>query len=199
MPPPGTVVALPVPVSGAARTTPGGVGQHCDAAGVDASAISGCHYQGSLTAGTIFQHTRKPLTMWFRAIWWVTAQKNGASALGLQRILGLGSYLTAWTWLHKLRRAMVRPGRDRLHGQVEVDETYIGGFEEGVRGRQTETKALVAVACEEDGEAIGRIRLRQVHDASAASLQAFIEEAIQPDSVVHTDGWEGYAGLEVKG
>ena len=116
MPPPGTVVALPVPVSGAARTTPGGVGQHCDAAGVDASAISGCQYQGSLTAGTIFQHTRKPLTMWFRAIWWVTAQKNGASALGLQRILGLGSYLTAWTWLHKLRRAMVRPGCDRLHG-----------------------------------------------------------------------------------
>ena len=122
MPPPGTVVALPVPVSGAARTTPGGVGQHCDAAGVDASAISGCQYQGSLTAGTIFQHTRKPLTIWFRAIWWVTAQKNGASALALQRILGLGSYLTAWTWLHKLRRAMVRPGRDRLHGQVEVDE-----------------------------------------------------------------------------
>lgn len=160
---------------------------------------SGCQYQVSLTAGTIFQDTRKPLTMWFRAIWWVTAQKNGASALGLQRILGLGSYLTAWTWLHKLRRAMVRPGRDRLHGQVEVDETYIGGLEEGVRGRQTETKALVAVACEEDGEAIGRIRLRQVHDASAASLQGFVAEAIQPGSVVHTDGWEGYSGLETKG
>ena len=83
---------------------------------------AGCQYQASLTAGTIFQDTRKALTLWFRAIWWVTAQKNGASALGLQRILGLGSYLTAWTWLHKLRRAMVRPGRDRLHGQVEVDE-----------------------------------------------------------------------------
>ena len=160
---------------------------------------AGCEYQASLTAGTIFQDTRKPLTAWFRAIWWVTAQKNGASALGLQRILGLGSYLTAWTWLHKLRRAMVRPGRDRLHGQVEVDETYIGGLEEGVRGRQTETKALVAVACEEDGEAIGRIRLRQIPDASAASLHAFVEEAIQPGSVVHTDGWEGYAGLEAKG
>jgi len=160
---------------------------------------AGCEHQASLTAGTIFQDTRKPLTMWFRAIWWVTAQKNGASALGLQRILGLGSYLTAWTWLHKLRRAMVRPGRDRLHGQVEVDETYIGGLEEGVRGRQTETKALVAVACEEDGEAIGRIRLRQIPDASAASLHAFVEEAIQPGSVVHTDGWEGYAGLEAKG
>jgi len=137
--------------------------------------------------------------MWFRAIWWVTAQKNGASALGLQRILGLGSYFTAWTWLHKLRRAMVRPGRDRLHGRVEVDETYIGGLEEGVRGRQTETKALVAVACEEDGRAIGRIRLRRIRDASAASLEAFVAEAIEPGSVVHTDGWEGYASLEMKG
>src|SRR5271157_2413821 len=112
---------------------------------------AGCQYQGSLTAGTIFQDTRKPLTLWFRAIWWVTTQKNGASALGLQRILGLGSYVTAWTWLHKLRRAMVRPGRDRLSGRVEVDETYVGGLEEGVRGRQTETKALVAIACEQDG------------------------------------------------
>jgi len=160
---------------------------------------AGCQYQASLTAGTIFQDTRKPLTMWFRAIWWVTAQKNGASALGLQRILGLGSYFTAWTWLHKLRRAMVRPGRDRLHGRVEVDETYIGGLEEGVRGRQTETKALVAVACEEEGRAIGRIRLRRIRDASAASLEAFVAEAIEPGSVVHTDGWEGYASLEMKG
>ena len=91
--------------------------------------------------GTIFQDSRKPLTLWFRAMWWVTSQKNGASALGLQRVLGLGSYKTAWSWLHKLRRAMVRPGRGRLSGRVEVDETYLGGVEEGVRGRQTETKA----------------------------------------------------------
>jgi transposase-like protein len=160
---------------------------------------SGCQYQASLTAGTIFQDTRKPLTLWFRAIWWVTAQKNGASALGLQRILGLGSYFTAWTWLHKLRRAMVRPGRDRLQGRVEVDETFIGGLEEGKHGRQRETKALIAVACEEDGKAMGRIRLRRIRDASAPSLQAFIREAIQPGSVVHTDGWEGYTGLEPRG
>jgi transposase-like protein len=160
---------------------------------------AGCQYQGSLTAGTIFQDTRKPLTLWFRAIWWVTTQKNGASALGLQRILGLGSYVTAWTWLHKLRRAMVRPGRDRLSGRVEVDETYVGGLEEGVRGRQTETKALVAIACEEDGRGVGRIRLRHIQDASAASLHGFVQEAIDPGSVVHTDGWEGYAGLEAKG
>lgn len=160
---------------------------------------AGCQYQGSLTAGTMFQDTRKPLTLWFRAIWWVTTQKNGASALGLQRILGLGSYVTAWTWLHKLRRAMVRPGRDRLSGRVEVDETYVGGLEEGVRGRQTETKALVAIACEEDGSGVGRIRLRHIQDASAASLHAFVQEAIEPGSVVHTDGWEGYAGLQAKG
>ena len=158
-----------------------------------------CQYQGSVTAGTIFQDTRKPLTLWFRAIWWVTTQKNGASALGVQRILGLGSYTTAWIWLHKLRRAMVRPGRDRLSGRVEVDETYIGAVEEGTRGRQKETKALVAIACEEDGRGIGRIRLRHIPDASAASLHAFVEEAIEPGSVVHTDGWESYAGLEEKG
>lgn len=96
-----------------------------------------------MIAGTIFQDTHKPLTMWFRAIWWVTSQKNGASALGLKRILGLGSYQTAWAWLHKLRRAMVRPGRDRLSGKVEVDETYLGSLEEGVRGRKMEKKALI--------------------------------------------------------
>jgi len=158
-----------------------------------------CHHQASVTAGTIFQDTRKPLTLWFRAIWWVTAQKHGASALELQRVLGLRSYVTAWTWLHKLRRAMVRPGRDRLHGPVEVDETYVGGIEEGVRGRQTETKALVAVACEERGKGIGRIRLRRIDDASGHALETFITEAIEPDSLVHTDGWEGYSGLTGKG
>ncbi len=158
-----------------------------------------CGAQVSVTAGTIFQDTRHPLTLWFRAMWWVTTQKNGASALGLQRILGLGSYKTAWAWLHKLRRAMVRPSRDRLRGWVEVDETYIGGLEEGVSGRQTETKALVAVACEQDGPGMGRIRLRRITDASAASLHQFLEESIEPGSGVHTDGWDGYAGLEAKG
>ena len=160
---------------------------------------AGCQHQASVTAGTIFQDTRKPLTLWFRAMWWVTAQKHGASALELQRVLGLGSYVTAWTWLHKLRRAMVRPGRDRLHGRVEVDETYVGGIEEGVRGRQTETKALVAVACEEQGKGIGRIRLRRIPDASAGALEAFIADAVEPGSRLHTDGWEGYTGLSAKG
>jgi len=92
-----------------------------------------CRYQVSVTAGTIFQGSHLPLTIWFRAMWYVTSQKNGVSALGLQRVLGLGSYKTAWALLHKLRRAMVRPGRDRLRGTVEVDETYWGGKEQGVR------------------------------------------------------------------
>ena len=140
-----------------------------------------------------------PLTVWFRAIWWVTSQKNGARALGLQRVLGLGSYETAWTWLHKLRRAMVRPDRDRLSGCVEIDETYLGGLEEGVRGRQTNNKALIVVAAQENGRGIGRIRMRRVADASAASLQPFVIDSVESDSVVHTDGWEGYSGLARRG
>lgn len=158
-----------------------------------------CSHQTSVTAGTIFQDTRKPLVDWFRAMYWVTTQKNGASALGLQRVLGLGSYKTAWTWLHKMRRAMVRPDRDRLSGRVEVDETYLGGLEEGARGRQTERKALIVIAAQEDGPGIGRIRMRRIPDASADSLIPFVEEAITPGSIVHTDGWLGYSPVEAKG
>ena len=158
-----------------------------------------CGHQTSVTAGTIFQDTRKPLVQWFRAMWWVTSQKNGASALGLQRVLGLGSYKTAWTWLHKLRRAMVRPGRDRLTGRIEIDETFVGGLEEGVRGRQTETKALVVIAVEEGDTGIGRIRMRRIADASAESLESFIAENIELGSVIHTDGWPSYGGVAAKG
>jgi len=158
-----------------------------------------CGYRTSVIAGTIFQDTHTPLAVWFRAIWWVVSQKNGASALGLQRILGLGSYQTAWTWLHKLRRAMVRPGRDQLSGKIEVDETYLGALEEGVRGRGAKTKTLLVVAAEEVGRGVGRIRMKQVSDASAASLHPFVEESIKPGSVIHTDGWAGYSGLELKG
>ena len=121
-----------------------------------------CSHQASVTAGTIFHRTRKPLTLWFRAIWWLTSQKTGASALGLQRILGLGSYKTAWTWLHRLRRAMIRPGREQLSGRIEVDETYWGGEEPNVRGRQTEKKALIVIGAQENGRAIGRIRMRRI-------------------------------------
>jgi transposase-like protein len=152
-----------------------------------------------LTAGTIFQDTRKPLRFWFRAIWWVTSQKNGASAMGLQRQLGLGSYVTAWTWLHKLRRAMVRPGRDRLNGRVEVDETYVGGVEEGTHGRKTTSKALVVIAAQEDGKGMGRIRMQRIEEASAIHLHRFIEQSIDPGSTVVTDGWRAYPGIVAKG
>ena len=158
-----------------------------------------CGYQVSITSGTIFHRTRKPLTLWFRAIWWVTSPKTGASALGLQKILGLGSYKTAWTWLHRLRRAMVRPGRERLSGTVEVDETYWGASETNVRGRKTQKKSLIAVAVEEKGRRLGRIRMRSIPDASARSLEGFVLEAIEPSSTVRTDGWEGYSRLDRRG
>ena len=159
-----------------------------------------CRRQVSVTAGTIFQDSRLPLTLWFRAMWYVTSQKNGASALGIQRVLGLGSYRTAWTWLHKLRRAMIRPGRERLRGLVEVDETYLGGLEEGRPGRSAPgKKALIAVAAEEVEKGIGRIRLRRIRDASGTSLCPFVYDSVEAGSRVRTDGWAGYDGLKAMG
>ena len=154
-----------------------------------------CGRQVSVTAGTIFQDTRTPLPLWFRAIWWVTSQKNGASALGLQRVLGLRSYRTAWTWLHKLRRAMVRPGRDCLTEKVEVDETLVGGVEPGGGRRHVGKKALVAVAAEVRGRAIGRVRMNRVADSSADSLLAFVRKTVAPGTVVVTDGLQSYRTL----
>src|SRR3972149_4961459 len=155
-----------------------------------------CQHQSSITAGTIFQDTRKPLQLWFRAIWYITNQKHGVSALGLQRILGLGSYRTAWTWLHKLRRAMVRPGRDNLSGVVEVDETYIGGEKPGKRGRGATGKVLVGIAVEDRGdEGIGRIRLGILTDASSDSLTTFVKDRIVGGSTIRTDDWLGYTSL----
>ena len=159
----------------------------------------GCGRQTSVIAGTIFQSTRTPLVSWFRAMWYVTSQKNGASALGLQRVLGLGSYETAWTWLHKLRRAMVREGRDKLSGWVEVDETWIGALEEGVAGREKGAKALIVIAAEANGPGIGRIRMRPIQDASAGSLHCFVQDSIVTGSTIHTDAWQGYVGLEKEG
>ncbi len=157
-----------------------------------------CGRQISVTAGTIFQGTRKPLPMWFRAMWWVTSQKNGASAKGLQQSLGLGSYQTAWTWLHKLRRAMVRPGRDQLSGLVEVDETYVGGPEENL-GRGAVTKTLVVIAVEKRGRAFGRTRMAVIEDASKDSLCGFICNCVAPGSTVRTDGWPSYLFLKDSG
>jgi transposase-like protein len=147
-------------------------------------------------AGTIFQDTKKPLKLWFRAIWYITSQKYGTNALGVQRTLGLGSYRIAWTWLHKLRRAMVRPGRDRLSGTVQVDESYIGGERPGKRGRGAAGKILVVIMAEiKEGDKIGRIRLRRVPDASGPSLEGAIIDSVEPGSTIQTDGWEGYSRL----
>lgn len=155
-----------------------------------------CRHQTTVTTGTIFDKTRTPLTTWFAAAWYVTNQKFGASALGLQRVLGLGSYQTAWTMLHKLRRAMVRDDRDLLAGDVEVDESYVGGEEAGVAGRYTEKKAIVAIALEiHDPLGYGRVRLRRVPDVTAASLVGFVRDVVSPGAVVLTDGWVGYTPL----
>jgi len=158
-----------------------------------------CGAQTSVTSGPILHGTRKPLPMWFRAMWHITNQKYGANALGLKRLLGLGSYHTAWQWLHKLRRAMVRPNRDGLSGIVQVDETYVGGTKPGKRGRGAAGKALVGIAVEvtkrDDHEIMGRLRLRHLEDASGDSLIPFIQDVIQEKSMAHTDDWSGYTTL----
>ena len=160
---------------------------------------SACGRQTSITAGTIFQDTRKSLRTWFIAIWWLTTQKNGASAQGLQQVLGLKTYKTAWTWLHKIRTAMVNPNRTKLSGTVEIDETLVGGVATGKRGRGAENKVLVIIAAELDGKKVGRCRMGIIDDASAESIHPFIVENIESGSTLVTDGWSGYNGIENKG
>lgn len=155
----------------------------------------GCRRKTYVTAGTIFQDSRLPLRLWFRAMWLLTNQKTGMSALGLQRALGLGSYRTAWICLHKLRRAMVRPGREALSGEVEVDETWVGGHEKGCYGRQHGKKSLVIIAAEIRGPGTGRIRIQQIPDASKEHLMAFIQEVVVPGSVIITDGLPVYINM----
>jgi len=159
-----------------------------------------CQGQTSVLAGSVFHRTRTPLRTWFLAAWMVTSQKYGANAMGLKRDLGLKSYQTAWAWLHKFRRAMVRPGRDRLNGIVEIDETYVGGVEDGAHGRSTQSKAIVAVAVEVvDEKRLGRVRMRPVPEVSAKGLEPFVREVVEPGSTILTDGWRGYSGLSALG
>lgn len=156
-----------------------------------------CRLQTTVTAGTIFQGTRLPLRLWFHAIWQVLSQKNGASAASVKRSLGLGSYQTAWTWLHKLRRAMVLPGRLPLAGAVEVDETIWGGPEPGTwGGRLGECKSWVAIAVEQVGTGMGRIRLARLSGRTREQLHQFIQQSIAPGSEICTDGLPAYRGLE---
>ena len=157
---------------------------------------SGCRRQVSVLAGTVFQDTHLPMRTWFRAMWYITSQKNGVSALGLQRVLGLGSYRSAWLMLHKLRQAMVRPGRQKLSGVVEVDETYWGSAEfGGATGRKTLSKVLIVVAAEADGKRIGRIRMALIEDFDRKTLHRFIQDNIELGSTVCTDGLNSYREL----
>jgi len=161
-----------------------------------------CRKQHSLLAGTIFEQTKTALARWFLAIYLVTSSKGGIAAAELQRQLGFGSYQTAWSWLHKLRKAMVRPDREPLAGRVEADETYVGGPRPGKRGRGAAGKTLVAGAVEAGqagGRRLGRLRLAVVPDASAASLEGFLGAAVATPAAVATDGWAGYAGLPAEG
>lgn len=154
---------------------------------------AGCRRRVSRTAGTIFQDTRTPLTVWFAAAWYLTTQKNGISALGLKRVLGLGSYQTAWAMLHRFRTAMVRPGRDRLSGEVEVDETFVGGVRPGKRGRGATGKVAVAIAVEHRfPKGYGRIRIAVIPNAQAPALRAFLSDHVEPGSTVLSDGLKSY-------
>ena len=160
-----------------------------------------CSYQVSVTAGTVLHRTRLSLRDWFSAAYLVATHTPGISAVQLQRQLGLRRYETAWGLLQKLRRAMVRPERDRISGEVEVDETYVGGVEVGRRGGRVRdsTKTIVVGAVEIRGQGSGRVRLSVIEDLSAASLVGFLEQSVAPCSVVHTDGWGGYRPLANKG
>jgi transposase-like protein len=159
-----------------------------------------CRQQTSVTAGTVMHGTRTALRLWFWAAYLVATHHPGISAKQLQRQLGLSRYETAWLILHKLRRAMVAPEREPLWGEVEVDEFFLGGLEEGQRGgRQRGRKALCAVAVEVRGQGSGRLRLAVLEDASRASLTAFVRVSVAPGAIVHTGGWHGYNGLAAAG
>jgi transposase-like protein len=159
-----------------------------------------CRKQHSLPAGTIFEQTKTGLSRWFLAIYLVTSSKRGISAMELRRQMGFGSYGTAWTWLHKIRKAMLRPDREPLAERVEADETHLGAPKPGKRGRGAAGKTLVAGAVETGrgkarGRRLGRLRLAVLPDASAASLEGFLATHVARPAAVATDGWRGYLGL----
>ncbi len=140
--------------------------------------------------------SKKPITYWFKAMWWFTTRKSGVNAVNLKDLLGLGSYNTAWLWLQKLRQCTIRAGREKLSGSVEVDEFYIGGRKSGKRGRGSKGKTAVVAAVERKGKKLGRIRLKVIPDCSADSLVSFINDYIEPGSHVVTDGWKGYQPVD---
>lgn len=157
-----------------------------------------CRHQVSLTAGTVLHRTRIPLTHWFWAAYLMTTDKRGVSALLIQRQLGLSCYETAWMMLHKLRRAMVNVAREPLHGDVEVDETWVGGEQAGLRGsRQLKGRraALVLVAVEKRGRASGRVRMKVIPDFKSRTIIPFLQQNVSPGSTIYTDGLKSFDGL----
>lgn len=147
---------------------------------------SQCRHQQSVSAGTLFQDSRIPLRIWFQAIWWFTGQKNGVSAQGVQRVLGMSGHEPAWLMLHKLRTAMIRPGREQLTGAVEGDEAYLGG--EGNKG-------LVGVAVEIRGKGTGRMRMQKLNGRSSSDVKGFIKHHVSPGSTIVTDGLSSYCWI----
>jgi transposase-like protein len=164
-----------------------------------------CKHQTTVTTNTIFDKTRTELRVWFAAIWYITNQKHGVSALGLQRVLGLGSYETAWTMLHRLRRAMVRPDRELLHGEVEVDETYLAltdrKFPLSSEGRKSNTAQIMAAIAVEmlQPKGFGRIRIRRIDKGNYENLIPFMTESIVSGSIIHSDGSAAYRNLDKLG
>ena len=157
----------------------------------------GCRTKIYVTAGTVFHRSKIPLRLWFRAMWWMTNQKMGINAMGLQRLLGLSSYQTAWTMLQKLRHSMVRPGRELLSGDVEADETLIGGFAPGDQGRQT--KNIVAIAAEIRGNGMGRIRLAKLPDETGFHVINFVKANVVKGALIVSDGEWAYSWLKDEG
>lgn len=155
-----------------------------------------CECQHSLTSGTIMHGTRKPMTTWFKAMWWFTTRKSGVNAVNLKDLLGFGSYRTAWSWLQKLRSCTIRQGREKLSGNVEADEFYLGGKHSGTRGRGAEHKCAVAIAVEKKGRKLGRIRIQVIEDCSSGELIPFVQANVDRGSLVTTDGWPGYKALQ---
>ena len=154
-----------------------------------------CRQQTTVTAATIFDKTRTPLTTWFEAAWHVTTAKNGMSAKTLERTLG-ARYRVAWTMLQRFRVAMVNAERKPLSGEVEVDETLVGGVQKGGKRGRGVGKSVVVIAVEiKQPKGFGRVRMRHVPNASSASLLPFVRDVVTPGAVVHTDGWRGYNGL----
>ena len=162
---------------------------------------AGCRTRTSVTAGTIVDRTRTPLTVWFAACWRFATSKSGVPALSLKRTLEIGSYQTAWAMLHRIRSVLVRPGREQLAGIVEVDETHIGGHEPGLPGgRAKGKKALTGIAVEvHESKGIGRCRMTPLADLSAATLHSFVTESVELGATVIADGWKGYLGLNELG